>query len=250
MSRVRGFLGRERLDQMTAPPNFDTFKAIMVVQHSPKAAGTRDRLTRLLRLQGESAVGALAGQLRLTTMAVRKHLDSLEAVGLVQYRTEARPIGRPRRLYALTAAASGLFPQAYEELAADLLAHLRAVGGDAAVGVFFERRAHRLQERYGRTLGNLPLPERARQLAELREADGFMACCWQEADGTISLSEHNCPFRTIVEANPEICAAEMELFRAILGGEVQRRRWMPEAGNACEFVIGAPAGGSRAASSG
>lgn len=235
---------------MTARPIFDTFKAIMVVQHSPKEAGTRDRLTRLLRLQGESAVGALAGQLELTRMAVRKHLDSLEAVGLVQYRTEARPIGRPRRLYSLTAAASALFPQAYEELAADLLAHLRAESGDAAVEAFFQKRAHRLQERYGRSLDNLLLPERARQLAKLREADGFMACCRQEADGTISLSEHNCPFRTIVEANPEICAAEMDLFRAILGGEVQRRLWMPEAGNACEFVIGAPAAGSGPASGG
>lgn len=222
---------------MTAPPIFDTFKAIMVVQHSPKAAGTRDRLTHLLRLQEESAVGALAGQLGLTTMAVRKHLDSLEAVGLVQYRMEARPIGRPRRLYSLTAAASALFPQAYEELAADLLAHFREVGGDAAVRAFFQKRAHRLQERYGPSLATLPLPERARKLAELREADGFMACCQREADGTISLSEHNCPYRAIVEANPEICAAELDLFREILGAGVQRCRWMPDAGSACEFVI-------------
>ena len=220
----------------------------MVVKQSKRAAGTRQRLTQLLRVQGEAAVGTLADRLGLTTLAVRKHLEALQKGGLVRYRTEARPIGRPRRLYSLTPLANDLFPQAYDQLAADVLDQVRAESGGSAVGRLFESLGERLYRRYSVPMEGMDLAARVHKLAALRDQDGFMARCRQDADGGWVISEHNCPFRRVVDANPEICAAELCLFADLLQADVQRRRWMAEAGSVCEFVI-APAGEERARSS-
>src|SRR5205814_10152630 len=45
---------------------------------------------------------------------------------------------------------------------------------------------------------------------------GYMAE-WQEAAGTFRLSEHNCAIRAVAERFPEVCAAEEQFLRDVLG---------------------------------
>src|SRR3546814_20635446 len=56
---------------------------------------------------------SLARRLGVSAMAVRQHLYDLEAEGLVTHEAEARPVGRPAKLWRLTPAADRFFPDGH-----------------------------------------------------------------------------------------------------------------------------------------
>ncbi|MFD2878505.1 hypothetical protein ACFTAO_24675 [Paenibacillus rhizoplanae] len=55
-------------------------------------------------------VVALSSQFSLSGMAIRQHLNALKEEGLVTNVEEARPMGRPTKLWILTPAANRFFP--------------------------------------------------------------------------------------------------------------------------------------------
>src|SRR5690606_25038506 len=65
---------------------------------------TRDEVLRLLYEQGECSVADLAEAIGVSDSAVRRHLDLLEADGLVASRLERIPRGRPITRYTLSEA--------------------------------------------------------------------------------------------------------------------------------------------------
>jgi DNA-binding transcriptional ArsR family regulator len=66
-----------------------------VAVHAALADDTRQAIVRLL-LDGERAVGEIAGQLPISRPAVSKHLRLLENAGLVRFRAEGT-----RNVYAI-----------------------------------------------------------------------------------------------------------------------------------------------------
>ena len=77
---------------------------------------SQEEIVWLLRRRGAMTVEDLSRALGISGVAVRQHLDGLEAEGLLDSRTERRPIGRPRRLFRLSDAADDLFPKNYSGL--------------------------------------------------------------------------------------------------------------------------------------
>ncbi len=75
-----------------------------------RLSASQQEIVRLLRRQGDLTVEDLSRGMGISSVAVRQHLEMLEAEGLLTTRTERRPIGRPRRIYRLTDAADELFP--------------------------------------------------------------------------------------------------------------------------------------------
>src|SRR3546814_17085422 len=62
-------------------------------------------------------------------MAVRQHLYDLEAEGLVTHEAEARPVGRPAKLWRLTPAADRFFPDGHAELTVSLINSMKQTFG-------------------------------------------------------------------------------------------------------------------------
>src|SRR5439155_8185175 len=82
----------------------------------------KDQILRLLKAGGRASLAQIAGVLGVTKQATLRHLEALEAEGVVERAAEpARRPGRPEHLYRLTPAADERFPQAHKELAADLV---------------------------------------------------------------------------------------------------------------------------------
>src|SRR5262249_34012203 len=81
---------------------------VVKIQASTSDAGavrTRDAVARLILEQGPQTAAALAGALRLSPAAIRRHLDALVADNLLT-ECDPRPLrrrgrGRPARAYAL-----------------------------------------------------------------------------------------------------------------------------------------------------
>ena len=69
------------------------------------AARTRRAMIERLKQDGPQDAGTLAAGLGVSAMAVRQHLYALAEEKLVTFNEEARPVGRPAKLWRLTEAA-------------------------------------------------------------------------------------------------------------------------------------------------
>ena len=125
------------------------------------SAPTRRAVLDLLKRNGSQTVAQLGAALALSGVAVRRHLEVLEHIGLVQQTSRPQGRGRPAYVYALTEMGHDLFPRNYHQLVAQLLEAATSELGPEAVERLFDHRQQELAELYaGRTQGR-PLPELA-----------------------------------------------------------------------------------------
>jgi predicted ArsR family transcriptional regulator len=202
---------------------------VKIEQPTDRAADsrTRDEVARLLLEQGPATAASLGNRLRLSPAAVRRHLDTLLAEGLVEVGRQQplapRGRGRPAKLFALTEAGRESFPHAYDDLAAAALRYLSQTYGDGAVVDFAERRIAFLEERYGeaiRTAG--PAPARLSLLAEALTTEGYAASAEQPGTHPNQLCQHHCPVAHVAAEFPQLCEAETRAFERLLGTHVKR----------------------------
>jgi predicted ArsR family transcriptional regulator len=202
----------------------------------------RDLLVRL-RFEGPSSPEGLAADLGVSRTGVLQQLHALEAAGLVSRQAVRHGVGRPRHVYDVTEAAQDLFPTNYDGLANGLLAAIRVMGGeDMVTGVFEERRRltrDRIRQRMAERLpADAPLADRARELAVIQDELGYLAEAVIGADGVIRLVERNCAIHRVSSEHAAACQAELDLFRDVLGADVQRESHIATGDRCCTYRIG------------
>lgn len=187
---------------------------------------TRRRLLLLLRKHPGTTVAELASQLELTGMGVRRHLDALQADGLVETTQCARGgRGRPATGWRLSASGLELFPRRYDTIALDVLEDVAEHAGPGAVAAVFERRTDKVVAEYEEALaGREALEDRIAGLAEIRDEAGYLAEWSAGADGELVLTENNCAVHRVAEHHPAVCAMELALIRRVLGPDVEVTR--------------------------
>ena len=219
-----------------------------VVDHVDGASGSstlrRDLLLRL-RHDGPSSPESLASNLGASRTGVLQQLHALETAGLVSRQAIRHGVGRPRHLYDVTAAAQDLFPTNYEGLADGLLAAIRAIGGEGLVDDVFDERRRMTRERIrGRLAERLPpdapIADRVRELAVIQDEAGYLAEAIIGPDGVIRLVERNCAIHHIAADTGAACQAELDLFREVLGVDVQRETHIVAGDRCCSYRIGSP----------
>src|SRR5690349_21970003 len=90
----------------------------------------RDKVLFHLKTRGPQTAADLARRLEVTPMAIRQHLQSAEAEGLVSFVDERRKVGRPARIWSLTSKATKRFPDSHGDLTVDLLDAVKATFGE------------------------------------------------------------------------------------------------------------------------
>ncbi|RPF21935.1 helix-turn-helix transcriptional regulator [Myceligenerans xiligouense] len=154
---------------------------------------TRRHVLQLVASDGPVTAAHLASTLGLTAPAVRRHLSLLEDEGRIEVH-EGQPgparRGRPARHYVVTHGGQSELAGGYQEIAADLLRHLRAHGGDEAVAAFARERYDAVVRRYAprldaaeagatgdttRGAARSDVAARAARLAALLSEDGYAA---------------------------------------------------------------------------
>jgi predicted ArsR family transcriptional regulator len=76
-------------------------------------------------------------------------------------------------------------------------------------------------------------------VAKILADEGYMAA-WEETDGSVRLTEHNCAIRAVAERFPEICDLEERFLRDVLAAGVERHRHILAGCQACEYSIHFP----------
>ncbi|GAA0468299.1 helix-turn-helix transcriptional regulator [Streptomyces stramineus] len=219
------------------------------VEHAERAQddqrGTRNRVARSILDHGPSTAAELALRLELTQAAVRRHLDTLAAEGVVEPREKrvygARTRGRPAKAFALTDCGRDAFDQAYDKLAGDALRWIaQAAGGgemgEAAVAAFARARMAAQAEGYREALEAVAPEERAEALARALTKDGYAATARSAPVGE-QLCQHHCPVAHVAEQFPQLCEAETEVFSRLLGTHVQRLATIAHGDGVCTTFI-------------
>jgi DeoR family suf operon transcriptional repressor len=210
--------------------------------------GLRGEILIQLKKSQPATAKELAAVFDVSPNAIRRHLKELEAEGLVEYRREHRGSGAPTYAFKLSEDGEGLFPTRYGEVLNEVLGLVARGGGRSVVKEIFADRFREHAERIRAEMPDATVEEKLDAIAGMLSDQGFMAA-WDKTQDTLTLAQHNCAIRTVAEAFPEICAAETEFLRDVLGAEVTRESHITEGCNACQYHI-AVESSSRASTSG
>lgn len=199
----------------------------MTIQTTRKTKDVRSRraILDLLKQEGPRDARSLAEQVGVTAMAVRQHLYDLAEQGLVTYDEQARPIGRPAKLWRLTAAADSFFPDGHADLTIGLIDAMKAAFGDPGLDRLLQVRSAEQATAYRKSMARArSLRGRLEALARIRSQEGYMADVSAESDGGYLLVENHCPICSAASACTGLCAAELAVFQEVLGDQVEVER--------------------------
>lgn len=190
-----------------------------------------------LKVAGEAGLEELANVLGISKTAVHKHLVALEQRNLVESTRVVRGVGRPRLMYRLASSSEALFPRSYASMALCALQFIERELGREAVRRVLRERQSELFKRYYERLGHLEFEDRVKELARLRDEEGYMAEVRKGRSGEFVLYEHNCPVIQVAQKYWEACSAEAELFENLLGAKVTTTHRAAKGDAVCKFVI-------------
>lgn len=211
----------------------------------------KDQILHWLKVRGAQTATALAEQLQVSPMAVRQHLQALQAEQWVTYQEEKRPLGRPVKLWQLTERSLQLFPDSHADLMVDLLAGIQSLFGAEGLEKLVAERMQRQLQTYSSKLpeaiamdgwaswvAQVGIVEPVQHLARLRTQEGYMAEV-VEQEGACLLIENHCPICAAAQTCQKLCGSELELFRMLLGPQatVERVEHLIQGDRRCAYQI-------------
>jgi predicted ArsR family transcriptional regulator len=192
-----------------------------------------------LKTMQRARLQELAGLMKISRMAVHKHLSQLQKRGLVESIEIRDGVGRPKMFYQLTSQSKTIFPKSYGAIAVCALDYIQKHMGNKSVQTVLEERQQELYEKYYKRLKGLNFNQRVTELAKIRDEEGYIAESKKNKrkDGGYTLLEYNCPILEIAEKHWEACSTETELFEKLLGAEIETTHRAAKGDKVCKFVI-------------
>lgn len=185
---------------------------------------TRTRLLNALKASGPQTAAALAERLDVTAVAVRQHLDGLLAEDLVDFEDLKGGVGRPKRMWSLSAEGHARFPDNHAGLVVGLLAGVKQLYGQEGIDRLIAHRQESSRMAYAKELASAAnLADRLDRLAVLRNREGYMASVEPDGDSFLFIESH-CSICAAATACQGFCRSEMELFQELLGKAVTLNR--------------------------
>ena len=192
----------------------------------PSAPTGRAAVLDLIKREGPISADSAAQSLGITAMAVRQHLAALEAAGEAAFAEEARPRGRPVKLWRATDRAAARFADGHAALAGDLIVQVRKAFGEDGLDRLLKLRNAELELGYrARADKAASLKGKLEALARIRSAEGYMAEVRREPEtGDWLLVENHCPVCAAARLCTGLCREELALFQRVLGRHVKVER--------------------------
>ncbi|ODT71511.1 MAG: transcriptional regulator [Pelagibacterium sp. SCN 63-23] len=193
-----------------------------------------------LKMHGSLSASALGERLGTSGEAARQQLVRLAEEGLVMAHSAASGVGRPTQLWSLAPAAQSRFPDTHAALTVQLLDIVRTELGDGALDTIIAAREADTRRAYQAAVAPAPdLKSRVAALADLRSQEGYMAAWTEQPDGSLLLVENHCPICAAATACQGFCRAELDVFRSVLGPEVEveRQEHIVAGGRRCTYSI-------------
>jgi predicted ArsR family transcriptional regulator len=192
-----------------------------------------------LKIMQQAGLEELANVMKVSRMAVHKHLALLQNRGLVEGVETRGGVGRPRMVYQLTSQSKTVFPKSYSAIATHALDFIERNMGKEAVKKVLRERQSELFDNYYKRLKDLDFDKQVKELARIRDEEGYIAESKKgsKSGGRHVLLEYNCPIIHIAEKYWEACSTETELFEKLLGADIETTHRAAKGDLICKFVI-------------
>jgi predicted ArsR family transcriptional regulator len=197
----------------------------------------KKKLLYYLKIMQSAELDELANVMKMSRMAVHKHLASLQQRGLVEGTDNRGHVGRPRIIYQLTSQSKTAFPKSYSGLAIHALNFVEKNLGEEGVEKVLRERQNELFNKYYTRLKKLNFDKQVKELAKIRDEEGYIAESRSKSDGKHVLLEYNCPVIDIAEKHWKACSVEAELFEKLLDVSVDATHTAVKGDSICKFVI-------------
>lgn len=199
---------------------------------------TKTRLLELVKRDGPLTAQAIAQQLEVSLPAARRHLGDLQSQQLIECQVE-RPAGRgrPQHVYHLTEQGEAAFPKTYANLCVEILEHLESLFGSGAVLQVLERRNGVLfSQMHSPLQACQSKEEKAQVFCQQLRAMGFDPVLERCGDD-LYLVQRNCPNLSVARTCRQLCASELELYRALWGPELERLSTITSGQAGCRYHL-------------
>ena len=200
----------------------------------------KKKLLYYLKVMQQAGLEELANVMKVSRMAVHKHLGILQQRGLVEAVETRGHVGRPRMMYQLTSQSKTVFPKSYSAIATHALDFIERNMGKEAVEKVLHERQSELFDQYYKRLMDLDFDKQVKELARIRDEEGYIAESKKEpksGNGKYVLLEYNCPIIHIAEKHWEACYTETELFEKLLGADIETTHRAAKGDLVCKFII-------------
>lgn len=220
---------------MIKSPRFNTYQR-PVTMHE-----TRQRIIELLKEKRQATVDELATAIGLTPMAVRYHLNVLQADNLISaaaVRRQSGP-GRPQQVYKLTEAANDLFPEDYHSLTGYLLDELSTRLGRDGLDNLFNTIADRLAAEAPPPRPGQSFEARLDEVVNFLGGKGF-AVCWEREQNQYLIHAHSCPYRRLAKDHSQVCLLDMRVIGTMLNTTPVRVACLTGGDEQCTYRLTRP----------
>lgn len=181
-------------------------------------------LGSIKRGQGKP-VGEISAELGTSYMGIKQHCDAMEKLGLLESFRRPRPMGRPEKIYRLTAKAMPLFPAAGNEVVLDLLKTVGEIYGTAAPEKLLYNFFQSKTQYYKSKVKGKSVAEKATALAKLREGEGYLSKVAYDKTKGFRIEEYHHPMEEMCRAYPILLKAEERMIEHVVGSKVTRENW-------------------------
>lgn len=218
-------------------------------QRTPK-----DEITALIARHGPITAGDIAEYLQVTPAAVRRHLDGLQADGVIDVwegGAAAPPRrGRPAKAYVMAAASRAEVSSQYADLAVKACEFIREHLGEEGLMQFARQLVVQDADRLAAAVaaaGDDPdarvqaLADALNDAGHASSARGVSVESVHASDKVapgIQLCQGQCPVHSVATRVPQICHAETEMFSQLLGTPVRRLATLAQGDRVCTTHIG------------
>jgi predicted ArsR family transcriptional regulator len=202
---------------------------------------TRRRIIELLKEKEEATVDSLAAKVNMTPMAVRYHLNVLQANNLITspaVRHQSGP-GRPQQVYRLTEAADELFPEDYHSLTNYLLDELNVQLEKKQLAKIFSNIADRLASEAPHPKKGQTFEERLDEVIAFLSRKGFVID-WEANGEFYEIHTHSCPYRHVVRGHREICSLDRQVISTMLNVTPTRLACFATGDDYCTYQVSKP----------
>lgn len=194
----------------------------------------------MLKMEGEHEAQEIAERIGTSAMAVRQHLYTMQDEKLVTFREEARPMGRPAKLWYLTDEANHYFPDAHATLVKDLIHSLSESFGPSGMDTLMNKRAEDQASQYMNAIpARASLKTKLERLVEMRSQEGYMAEMKMLDNKTYLFIENHCPICSAARVCSGLCQAELDVFQRVLGqsATIEREEHILNGARRCVYKV-------------
>ena len=215
---------------------YNNLKSKTFSQSDPKR-----KILYYLKVMNRAGLNDLSKAMKISRMAVHKHLSDLQDRGLVESIEIRRGVGRPTMQYSLSSTGKTAFPKSYGDIAIHALDYLEKKMGKDAVESVLRERQKELIEKYRIRMKDMEFDDKVKELARIRDEEGYIAESKKDRKrNSHTLLEYNCPIIMIAEKHWEACSIETELFENILDAKVEVTHRAAKGDSICKFLIKEP----------